>query len=68
MRHAALHPLGIFAGGRLPRAPWREGKRKAPPAAGREYGVPRAAKNRGDGAWLAAPKRSEGGLFDIANR
>jgi len=31
---------------------------------GGDDGVPGAAKNTGDGAWLVAPKRSEGGLFE----
>ena len=36
------------------------------PREGMEDGVPRAAKNRGGGALLlAAPKRSEGGLFEF---
>src|ERR1017187_7786492 len=41
MRLAALHPL-CFA----------EGHKQCPAQAGRSYGVPGAAKNTGDGAWL----------------
>src|ERR1035437_5768730 len=41
MRLAPLHPL-CFA----------EGHKECPAQAGRSYGVPGAAKNTGDGAWL----------------
>ena len=51
-------------------AAWRstpslfEGNKKGPVQRGWNYGVPGAAKNTGDDAWLVAPKRSEGGLFE----
>src|SRR5450759_3697174 len=50
-------PLGA------PPLDFSRGTKKAP-RNGREDGLPGAAKNTGDDAWLVAPKRSEGGLFE----
>jgi len=52
VRRLALHPLDFSRG------------TKKAPRNGREDGLPGAAKNTGDDAWLVAPKRSEGGLFE----
>jgi len=58
-RHAALRPLGILSGEKDLPAETRKGE-------GGEYGVPRAAKNRGGGALAcrAEAREGEGGLFE----
>ena len=50
MRHAALHPLGYRGGN------------EGPAGAGKDYGLPGAAKNTGDGAWPLNPSRERGGI------
>src|SRR5664279_177144 len=59
---AARRKTGAPLGAPPPRC--FEGHEEGPAPAGRTTAYPAPVKNTGDDAWLVAPKRSEGGLFE----